>query len=161
MEREFRTGLGYDIHRLEKGEYIILGGIRIPCELSIVAHSDGDLLFHAIADSLLGATGQGDIGKHFPPTDIKWKDISGTDLVLRVVKLTKPYFNCIVNIDTVIKAQKPRLAEYQEKIRNSIAKILDLEISRVNVKIKSAEGLGPVGEGKAIEAFSTIMIRTE
>lgn len=147
-----RIGIGYDIHRLEEGLKFILGGVEIPFEKGFVAHSDGDILIHAIIDSILGALGEGDIGKLFPDTDNKYKNINSMILLEEVVKIMKNKGYSIVNIDSNIITQKPKLASYIDEIRENLSNILKIDKSLISVKAKTAEKMGAVGEGLAAEA---------
>lgn len=152
FKMSLRIGIGYDIHRLEEGLKFILGGVEIPFEKGFVAHSDGDILIHAIIDSILGALGEGDIGKLFPDTDNKYKNINSMILLEEVVKIMKNKGYSIVNIDSNIITQKPKLASYIDEIRENLSNILKIDKSLISVKAKTAEKMGAVGEGLAAEA---------
>ena len=148
-----RTGLGYDLHRLVKGRKLILGGVVIPFNKGEDGHSDGDVLFHAITDAVLGASGLGDIGSFFPPEDNKWKDADSAFLLSTVMEKVYQKGWKIENIDCVIKLEKPKFIPYRQDVINSIARGLKIEPSQVFVKAKTGEKLGDVGKGKAIEAY--------
>lgn len=147
-----RIGLGYDVHRLVEDRDLILGGVKIPYELGLLGHSDADVLIHAIMDSLLGATALGDIGKHFPDTDPKYKGISSITLLKEVGKLLESHNYKIGNIDATIIAQKPKMAPHIEKMRHNIADALNIDFNQVNVKATTEEGLGFTGEGLGISS---------
>ena len=147
-----RVGLGYDVHRLVKDRDLILGGVKIPYELGLLGHSDADVLIHAIIDSLLGATALGDIGKHFPDTDPKYKGISSITLLKEVGKLLEKNNYKIGNIDATIIAQKPKMAPHIEQMRHNIADALNIDFNQVNVKATTEEGLGFTGEGLGISS---------
>jgi len=156
-----RIGSGWDIHRLEEGATLILGGVIIPSPKGLVAHSDGDVLIHAIIDAILGALAQGDIGTHFPDTDPRYNGVSSVELLNHVIqKILPPY--SIVNIDTTIILQEPKLRAHIDSIRYSLADILELSIDCVSVKAKTAERLlGELGSGDAIEAHATVLLTTK
>ncbi|HIE28113.1 TPA: 2-C-methyl-D-erythritol 2,4-cyclodiphosphate synthase [Candidatus Poribacteria bacterium] len=146
-----RIGIGYDIHRLVEGRKLILGGVEIPFEKGLLGHSDADVLTHAICDAILGAAVLGDIGGHFPDNDPQYLGISSLLLLKRVAELIAPKYT-IKNIDSIIIAQRPKLAPFISDMRKNIAQVLEIEIERVSVKAKTMENLGVVGEGKAIVA---------
>jgi 2-C-methyl-D-erythritol 2,4-cyclodiphosphate synthase len=147
-----RVGLGWDSHRIAAGRPLILGGVTIPCEFGLDGHSDADILLHALTDALLGAAGLGDIGMHFPDSDPKWKGAESARFVEHAGKLVRDLGYEIVNVDTTVILERPKLKDYRLPIRESIARILGLELDRVSVKFKTAERVGPVGEGKSAEA---------
>jgi 2-C-methyl-D-erythritol 2,4-cyclodiphosphate synthase len=146
-------GFGYDIHRLAEGESLILGGIRIESSFGTVAHSDGDVLVHAIIDALLGAAGLGDIGEHFPDTDLKYKNADSIKLLIEVLTLVKSRKLRIMNIDTTIVLEKPKLSPYKLQIRQNLAEILQIPSENVNIKAGTNEKLGFIGRGDAIAAY--------
>lgn len=152
----FRIGHGYDVHKFTKDKELVLGGISIPYEYGMEAHSDGDVVIHAICDSLLGAASLGDIGKHFPDNDMKYKNISSLFLLERVRDLIGEY--SIINIDCTIIAQKPKLANYIVLMRDKLASTLNIDISQINIKATTEEGLGFTGrlEGIAVHTVSLI-----
>ena len=153
-----RIGLGYDVHRLVTDRDLILGGVNIPYELGLLGHSDADVLLHAIMDSLLGAATLGDIGKHFPDTDARYKGISSIKLLEEVGKLIREKGYKIENIDSTIIAQKPKMANYIPTMRENIAKALDISIDQINVKATTEEGLGFTGESKGISSQSICLL---
>ncbi len=136
-----RVGLGYDIHKLKKGRRLILGGVQIPYTKGPEGHSDADVLIHSIIDALLGAIGEGDIGEHFPDDDKRYKDISSEKLLEKVASRVIRKKATIVNIDTVIILEKPKLLEYKRNIRENICRILNINKDQINIKAKTQEGL--------------------
>lgn len=153
-----RIGQGYDVHKLVEGRKLILGGVEIPHDKGLLGHSDADVLLHAICDALLGAAGLGDIGNHFPDTDEKYKGIDSRVLLREVVGLLKSRGFRVVNIDSTVIAQKPKLAEYIEKMRNNIAVDCGIDREYVNVKATTEEGLGFTGEGLGISSMAVCLI---
>lgn len=153
-----RIGLGYDVHRLVKDRDLILGGVKIPHELGLLGHSDADVLIHAIMDSLLGASALGDIGKHFPDTDPKYKGISSAKLLEEVGKLLYKNNFTIGNIDATIIAEKPKMAPHIMEMRNNIAKALKIDVNRINVKATTEEGLGFTGEKLGISSQAICLL---
>ena len=150
-----RIGMGYDVHKLVENRDLILGGVKIPYELGLLGHSDADVLLHAIMDSLLGASALGDIGKHFPDTDPKYKGISSIELLKHVGRLLHQHNYIIGNIDATIIAQKPKMAP---NMRENIATALNISIDQINVKATTEEGLGFTGEGLGISSQSICLI---
>ena len=153
-----RIGHGYDVHRLVEGRKLILGGVDIPYEKGLLGHSDADVLLHAIADALLGAAALGDIGKHFPDTDEKYKDADSLVLLGEVVKLLGEKGCKVGNIDATVIAQKPKLMTYIPKMRENIAETLGVDIDFVNVKATTEEKLGFTGELKGISSHAVCII---
>lgn len=153
-----RVGFGYDIHRLIPGKKLIIGGIVIPYSLGEEAYSDGDVLSHAVIDSLLGAASLGDIGEHFPPGDVKWKDISSLILLEKTAGLIRKAGYSIVNIDCTVILEKPKLTPYKKEIRDKLAEIMDIKIEDISLKAKTKEKIGETGAGKALEAYSIALI---
>jgi len=147
-----RTGIGYDVHRLVEGRKLILGGVDVPFEKGLLGHSDADVLLHAIADALLGAAGLGDIGIHFPDSDQSYKGISSRKLLASVAKKIRDNNFSISNVDSVIVAQRPKLASFIPAMRDNIASDLGVDIGSVNVKATTTEGLGPEGRGEGISS---------
>ncbi len=150
-----RIGFGNDIHRLIANRPLVIGGIAIPSDKGEEAHSDGDVLIHAIIDSILGAKALGDIGALFPPSDPKWKDADSKELLKYVIKLAKPE---IINLDATITLERPKLRCYIDVIREELSKLLDIDISQISIKAKTNEGLGDIGSGNAIKAECVILI---
>jgi 2-C-methyl-D-erythritol 2,4-cyclodiphosphate synthase len=153
-----RVGFGYDVHALVPGRPLVLGGVRIPYLFGLLGHSDADVLLHAICDALLGAIAEGDIGRHFPDTDPQYKDIKSSILLERVMAKVKEKGSHLVNIDATIVAQKPRLSDFIPRMVNEIAKVLEIDASRINVKATSTEGLGFAGKGEGIAAYAVALI---
>lgn len=156
-----RIGFGTDLHRLVKGRSFFLGGVQIPCERGEEAHSDGDVLLHAITDALLGAAAMGDVGSYFPPEDAKWKDADSKMLLATVWKDIREQGWSLNNLDCVVETEKPKFLPWREKVIESIAAILGVESSRVFVKAKTNEKLDAVGQCQAIKAYSTCLLYKE
>ncbi len=154
----FRIGEGWDVHALVEGRPLILGGVHIPHTHGLLGHSDADALLHAITDALLGAAALGDIGRHFPDTDVRFKGANSWDLLKETAARVRQAGYEIGNIDSTVIAQAPKLATYIEAMRERIANALDVAMSQVNVKAKTAEKMGPVGLGEAIEANAIALI---
>ena len=159
MKAEIRIGQGYDIHRLIKGRKLLLGGVEIPFEKGEDAHSDGDVLLHAVIDALLGAAAAGDIGTHFPPSDAQYKNISSRELLRRTALVLQKSGFTILNIDATVIIEKPKIRPYNLEIRSNIAEDLNLTTDAVSVKGKTAEKTGPVGKGEAVEARAVCLIQ--
>ena len=155
-----RIGMGYDVHKLVEGRDLIVGGVKIPYELGLLGHSDADVLLHAISDALLGAAALGDIGKHFPDTDPQYKGISSIVLLEKVGELLSENCYLIENIDATIIAQAPKMRPYIDEMRENIAKTLGIDVSQVNVKATTEEGLGFTGEGKGISANAVCLLNS-
>ena len=155
---EYRTGLGWDNHRLAAGRVLILAGIVIPHETGFEAHSDGDILLHAVTDALLGAVALGDIGMHFPDTDPQWRGASSDRFVRHALSLVRERGFELSNIDTTVILQRPKLKDYREQIRLNLASLVGLPSDRVNVKFKTAEKVGPVGQELSAEAQAIVTI---
>ena len=153
-----RIGMGYDVHKLVENRDLILGGVKIPYSLRLLGHSDADVLLHAIMDSLLGAAALGDIGKHFPDSDDRYKGISSIELLKYVGSLLKENDWLIENIDSTIIAQKPKMAPHIENMRKNISEALNIDIGQINVKATTEEGLGFTGEGKGISSQSICLL---
>jgi 2-C-methyl-D-erythritol 2,4-cyclodiphosphate synthase len=153
-----RVGFGYDVHALVTGRPLFLGGIEIPYLFGLEGHSDADVLLHAICDALLGAIGEGDIGKHFPDTDSQYRDIRSTVLLKRVINKIKEKGFHLVNIDATIVAQEPKLSEFIPRMVKQIANVLEIEPGRANVKATTTEGLGFTGRGEGIAAYAVALV---
>jgi 2-C-methyl-D-erythritol 2,4-cyclodiphosphate synthase len=149
-----RTGIGYDSHRLAEGRLLILGGVQIPHELGLDGHSDADVLTHAVIDAVLGAAGLGDIGHHFPDNDERWKDADSIALLGRVMSMVQRQRLRLVNVDSTVIIEKPKLAPHREKIRASLAGGLGVQPEYVNVKASTGEGIGFVGRGEGVAALA-------
>lgn len=153
-----RVGIGYDIHRLEEGRELIIGGVRIPFALGLDGHSDADVLIHSICDALLGALALGDIGQHFPNTDPQYRGISSMILLEKVNSMVRSRGFVTNNVDTVIIAQMPKLAPFIPAMRDNIARILGIDIDCVSIKATTAERLGCLGQGKGIAAEAIVSV---
>ncbi|EQB63261.1 MAG: 2-C-methyl-D-erythritol 2,4-cyclodiphosphate synthase [candidate division Zixibacteria bacterium RBG-1] len=153
-----RVGFGYDVHKFTKGRKLILGGVEIPHSRGLLGHSDGDALLHSICDAILGALAQGDIGKHFPDTDKKYKGISSMKLLPDVSKILKQEKAKLVNIDTTIVAEKPKLANYTDKMRKNISRTLKIGLDKISVKATTQNGLGFIGKGEGIASFAIVLL---
>lgn len=153
-----RVGMGYDVHKLVEGRDLIMGGVKIPYEKGLLGHSDADVLLHAISDALLGAAALGDIGKHFPDTDQKYKGADSLKLLEHVGKLLEENLYVIENIDATIIAQRPKMAPHIPTMRENIARALGLEVDQVNVKATTEEGLGFTGAGEGISSQAICLI---
>lgn len=154
----FRVGLGHDTHRLEPGRPLVLGGVVIPHDRGPLAHSDGDVLLHAITDALLGAVGMGDIGEWFPDNDPQWQGADSKQFVMAATAEVRKRGWHVTNIDCTIFAQNPKLSKHKPSIRESLAKILDLRQELVNVKAKTGERVGPIGREEAISADAIVLL---
>ena len=154
----FRIGEGWDIHALVPGRKLLIGGVDVPFERGLLGHSDADVLLHAITDALLGAAGLGDIGKHFPDTDERFKGADSIVLLTEAARRVREQGFQIGNVDSTVIAQAPKLAPHIDAMRARIAQALDLAPAQVNVKAKTAEKLGPVGQGLAIEARAIVLL---
>lgn len=153
-----RIGMGYDVHRLTEGRDLIIGGVKIDYEKGLLGHSDADVLLHAVSDALLGAAALGDIGKHFPDTDPKYKGADSLKLLEHVVKLLDEEGFVVGNVDATIIAQRPKMAPHIPKMRENIAKALKIPVSCVNVKATTEEGLGFTGTGEGISSQAVCLL---
>lgn len=153
-----RIGEGWDIHQLVEGRKLMLGGVEVPYRKGLLGHSDADVLLHAITDALLGAAALGDIGKHFPDTDAQYKGADSAVLLAKVAADIRALGYTLGNLDSTIIAQAPKLAPHIVAMRERVAAILGVDMDRVNVKAKTAEKLGPVGEGLAMEARAVVLL---
>jgi len=158
---QIKTGIGYDIHKLQPGRKLYLGGSEIPYSKGLLGHSDGDCLIHAIIDALLGALGEKDIGQCFPDTNPAYKNIRSTEMLASIaVRLKKMDFE-IANVDSIIIAEEPNLNEYIPQMKNTLCPILGLDIKDLGIKAKTNEGIGDIGQGNAIAAWATVLLITE
>lgn len=155
----YRTGLGYDIHRLKKGRPLFLGGVEIPSEKGLLGHSDGDCLVHAVIDALLGAMGEKDIGQLFPDTDPQYKGIRSTKMLDEVTALVRIKRWKIVNVDTIILAEEPRLTPFIPEMKGVLCPLLGIEKEDLGIKAKTQEGTGGVGRGEAIAAWAVALLQ--
>lgn len=155
-----RIGTGYDVHRLVEDRALVMGGVIIPYEKGLLGHSDADVLLHAIMDALLGAAALGDIGKHFPDSDEKYKGVSSMELLKEVKRLLDEELFIVENIDATIIAQKPKMAPYLQEMRENIAGALQIDVSQVNVKATTEEGLGFTGSGEGIASQAVCLLES-
>jgi 2-C-methyl-D-erythritol 2,4-cyclodiphosphate synthase len=155
---DLRVGQGWDVHRIAAGRPLILGGVIIPSEFGLEGHSDADVLAHAITDALLGAAALGDIGMHFPDSDPRWKDADSLRFLRHARDLVADKGYTIVNLDSTVILERPKLKDYRTAIREKLAQTLALEVDQVSVKFKTAEKVGPVGEGRSAEAQAMVTI---
>ena len=159
-----RVGLGFDSHRFgkpitdSKENKIILCGTKIPCQYSIIAHSDGDVVFHALTDALLGAIGKGDIGEHFPSTDIKWRDADSEKFLLFALDLLKQQDRTINNVDIVIIAEVPKISPYKNKFIQKLLTTLAVKSDQINIKAKTAEQMGIIGKKEGLACYAIVSI---
>jgi 2-C-methyl-D-erythritol 2,4-cyclodiphosphate synthase len=158
MAPNFRIGEGWDTHALVEGRPLILGGVHIPFAKGLLGHSDADALLHAITDALFGAAAMGDIGSHFPDTDAAFKGADSLALLREAARLVREKGYAIGNVDSTVIAQAPKLAAHIAAMRQSIAQALGIDVDCVNVKAKTAEKMGPVGEGRAMEARAVVLL---
>lgn len=156
-----RIGQGYDVHRLVPGRPLILGGERIPWEKGLEGFSDADVLTHALTDALLGAAGLGDLGRHFPPGDPRWRDADSMDLLRRVMAMVHEKGWTVLSCDTTLLAEAPKLAPHREAIRRRLAEVLGVEPEAVGVKATTNEGLGFVGRGEGMAALAVVLLGRE
>ena len=154
-----RIGFGYDVHPLVEGRKLILGGVEIPFEKGLEDHSDADVLLHALHDALLGALGEGDIGKHFPNTDPRFRGISSLRLLEAVASLLPEKLFGVENLDVSVVAEKPQIAPHIPRMIEQISRVLNLAPERVNIKATTSEGLGFVGEGKGMAAYAVVLLK--
>lgn len=153
-----RVGHGFDVHRLVEGRRLIMGGVTIPFEKGLDGHSDADVLLHAIADALLGAAGLPDIGQHFPPSDNRYKDASSLDLLSTVVELVRGAGFVVINVDSVIMAERPKMNPHITLMKQNIARVLEVDVSAVGVKATTCEGLGFTGREEGIAASAVCLV---
>ena len=156
---DYRIGFSKDIHRLVENRKLIIGGVVVPFEKGELAHSDGDVLYHALAESILGALALGDLGKHFPDTSDETLDMDSSVIVSKVVKMMLEKGYEVNNVDIFVSLERPKLKDYIESMRNNVAKLLQINIDQVSIKAGTNEKCGEVGKGEAIEATSMILLR--
>jgi 2-C-methyl-D-erythritol 2,4-cyclodiphosphate synthase len=154
----FRIGQGWDNHRIEPGRPLILGGITIPAPFGLAGHSDADVLSHAITDAILGALALGDIGMHFPDTAPEWRGADSLQFLKHAVSLAEEHGYSVGNVDATVILQRPKLKDYRQAIRDRLAGTLSVPVEQVSVKFKTAESVGPVGEGKSAEAQAVVLL---
>ena len=153
-----RIGHGYDVHQLVEGRKLILGGVDVPYAKGLLGHSDADVLLHAIADAILGAIGEGDIGKHFPDTDPQFKGAASRKLLSHVMKIADSRGYALGNLDATIVAQRPKLAPFIPQMRDNIAETLGVQVSQINIKATTTEQLGFAGRGEGIAAYAVVLL---
>ena len=156
---EYRVGFSKDIHRLVENRKLIIAGVVVPFNKGELAHSDGDVLYHAVAESILGALALGDLGKHFPDTSAETKDMNSELIVSKVVKMMNELEYEVANIDVFVSLEKPKLKDYIEQMRENLARVLNTNIGNVSIKAGTNEGCGEVGKGEAIEATSMVLLK--
>lgn len=158
---KLRVGLGWDTHRLKEGRPLILGGVVVPSDLGLDGHSDADILLHAITDALLGALALGDIGMHFPDTDPLWRGAASHQFLEHAYNLVRERGYQIANVDSTVILQRPKLKDYRLPIRESLGRILQLDVDSISVKFKTAEQVGPVGERLSAEAQAVVLLSSD
>jgi 2-C-methyl-D-erythritol 2,4-cyclodiphosphate synthase len=154
----FRIGFGYDAHRLTEGRDLVLGGVKIPHEKGLLGHSDADVLSHAIGEAILGALSLGDLGKHFPDTDQKYKDISSLKILSMIKEMADKEDAEIINIDSTILAEEPKLSGHILKMRENISDVLNINIDQISVKVTTTEGMGFVGKKEGVAAYAVVLM---
>jgi len=159
LNQSIRIGHGYDVHAFEAGDYVILGGVKIPHHSQFRAHSDGDVLVHAVCDALLGALALGDIGQHFPDTDEAYKNANSRELLLQVFGMVQQHGYCVGNLDITIIAQAPRMSDYIHEMRMNLANDLSIDLAQVNVKATSTEKLGFCGREEGIAVHGVCLLQ--
>ncbi len=157
--RTGRAGIGYDLHRLVEGRPLILGGVPIPFERGLVGHSDADAVCHAVTDAILGAASAGDIGRHFPDTDPKWKDASSIELLRQAAQIVRADGYEVGNVDATVIAERPKLLPYVDQMRAAVAAAIGIPVDRISIKGKTNEGVGAIGRGEAIAVHAIALIR--
>jgi 2-C-methyl-D-erythritol 2,4-cyclodiphosphate synthase len=154
-----RIGIGYDVHKLVTGRQLVLGGTPIPFEKGLLGHSDADVLVHAVCDAILGASGMGDIGLHFPDKDPKYKNVSSLKLLAKASAMVRNKGFSIQNIDTIIFAEAPKLGPYRKSMQKNLAATVEVDVSCVNIKATTTEGLGMIGKGEGIGAMGIVLLQ--
>jgi len=157
----FRVGLGYDAHRFAAGRPLVLGGVAIPSEKGLDGHSDADVLTHAICDAVLGALAEGDIGRHFPPGDPRWKDADSLDLLGRVMEIAAARKAQVVNVDATLILETPKIAPHADAMRAALAGVLGVGVSRVSIKATTNETMGSLGRGEGAAAHAVVLLELE
>jgi len=158
LKLNFRTGFGFDVHAFVEGRKLVIGGIEIPFEKGLEGHSDADVLLHAICDAMLGALALGDIGKHFPNTDERWKNADSTKLLAQVNELVQNKGYELGNLDCVLAMEEPKISPYVEQIRNRISQILKADVDQISIKATTTEKLGFVGRTEGVVSFATVLL---
>jgi len=157
---QLRVGSGFDIHAFGPGDSLMLGGVRVPHGRGVLAHSDGDVLLHALVDALLGAAGLGDIGLHFPDSDSQWKNADSRRFVTATLEMLTKRGLRVVNADLTLLAQEPKMAAYRQQIRDAVAALLGVTADRVNLKATTPESLGALGRGEGLAAMATVLLES-
>jgi 2-C-methyl-D-erythritol 2,4-cyclodiphosphate synthase len=152
-----RMGIGYDVHRFARGRRLVLGGVEIAHDYGLAGHSDADVVLHALSDAILGAAGEGDIGEHFPPDDETWRDADSGDLLVRSLAIAGPGWR-VGNVDIVVMAEEPKIGPHRDAMRRRISQLLGIDVTQVNVKATTTEGLGFVGRREGIAAMATAVL---
>lgn len=155
---DLRAGVGWDVHRIVGGRPLLLAGVPVESEFGLEGHSDADVLAHAVTDALLGAAALGDIGMHFPDTDPRWKGVDSLMLLRQALSMVRARGFTVCNVDCTVILERPKLKDYRDAIREKLAGTLGIDVERVSVKFKTAEKLGPVGEGRSAEAHAVALI---
>jgi 2-C-methyl-D-erythritol 2,4-cyclodiphosphate synthase len=158
MTEQMRIGQGYDVHQLVEGRRLVLGGVEIPFERGLEGHSDGDALLHAVADAILGAIGAGDLGRHFPSSDERWRGVASGEILTQVTVLMNDAGYRIGNLDATIIAQAPRLAPHQKAMHENLAGLLHAQPEKINLKVTSTDHLGAIGRGEGIAAMAVVLL---
>jgi len=158
MTTSLRIGKGYDVHAFGEGDHVTLGGVKIPHASGIKAHSDGDVILHAVCDALLGAAALGDIGMHFPDTDVKWKGANSRDLLRHVIALLKAHSYQVVNVDVTLLAEAPRIGKYRDEMKKNMALDMTVDVSQINVKATTSEGMGFIGKREGLACHAVVLI---
>ncbi len=156
---DFRVGFGYDVHRLVEGRQLIIGGVRIPCHLGLLGHSDADVLTHALCDALLGASGNGDIGRHFPDSDPEYRGISSLILLEQVMTRLDSEGWSLSNADMTLVAERPKISPYIPDIKATLAKVMRCDACLINIKATTTEGMGFTGTGQGMAAYAVVLIQ--
>jgi 2-C-methyl-D-erythritol 2,4-cyclodiphosphate synthase len=158
LNGEFRTGIGFDVHAFAEGRKLIIGGIEVPFEKGLAGHSDADVLLHAICDALLGSLSLGDIGRHFPETDSKFKDANSSNLLSKVYRVVKSEGYQLGNLDVTLILQRPKVSPYIEKMREKIASVLNADIDKISIKASTTEKLGFTGREEGVAAIASVLV---
>ena len=156
-----RIGKGFDVHQLVPGRRLVLGGVEIPHDKGLAGHSDGDALLHAVADAILGALGEGDLGRHFPSSDERWRGVASSEILAEVVRKMEHAGHRVANVDATIVAQAPRLSPHQSAMHARLAECLKVAPERVNVKVTSTDQLGAIGRGEGIAGLAVVLLESD
>ena len=156
-----RVGSGFDLHAFGPGDHVMLGGVRVPHDRGVIAHSDGDVLLHALVDAMLGGAGLGDIGQHFPDHDPQWRGADSSRFVVATLQLLTQRQLVVINVDLTLLAQAPKVAAHRQQIRERVAGLLGLPAERVNIKATTPEHLGALGRGEGLAAMATVLLEAK